>query len=254
MDDQIEIIRTYNKYKEILQKQKMNRLKYNLVNTGKEIIENFNTSLLPNFNNYKDPYINIQLKFKKIISDLDIVNLNLTESYEIFEMVQEQRRMAANNNAINPELLIFNSFYYNKINKLNEYIAFDLKHCIDEIISTVWVIKNNIRNGKIEVSSIGNYLKKYRERHAEYNEFDNFLDLFEKLDDISNAYKHSYANTDFAALGRDEDCFVALYSKYNDFSKKPQFYCVSVDYIINEFNKFYRKTFNLINKLTESIV
>lgn len=240
MDISIELIK---RYEEILAEQKSNRQKYTLINTGKEIIENFSSNLLPNFHNYQDPYVNLEKKFIKLISDLDIVNKNLTESYILWNKI-------TNNTAnIDPELIVFNSFYHTKLSKLNEYIAFDLKKFIDEVLATICVIKNKIDNDKLEISSIGNYLNSHDNT---YNEFDEFLDLFKKLNDIINAYKHSYANTDFFAFGKDENCFTALYSKHNDFSKDLELYCVSVNYIVNEFNKFYKKAFEIIDNLTTS--
>ena len=67
--------------------------------------------------------------------------------------------------------------------------------------------------------------------------------MFQKLDDLSNSYKHSYANSDLSLIGRDEDCFVALYSKYNDFDTNPTPYVISMNYVIDEFNKFYSFSF-----------
>lgn len=68
---------------------------------------------------------------------------------------------------------------------------------------------------------------------------------------MSNAYKHSYANSDFSVIGKDEDCFVALYSKYNDFNNDSVPYVISINYIVQEFNKFYKFSFKLIDQLTK---
>lgn len=242
MNNNLELIKLHYKYMKILNMQKLNREKYQLIDTGKEIIENFNISLLPNFNDYKDPYINLELKYMKLITDLDMVNENLTKSFEIWNKIH--------NDSVNniTDFKIFNTYYFNKLNKLNEYIAYDLKKFIDEVLSIICVIKNQINNGKLSISSIGSYLNKH---NSSYNEFDDFLDLFTKLNDLINAYKHSYANTDFPSLGRKENCFTALYIKNNDFSKKIKILCVSVNYIVNEFNKFYKKSFELIDTLTQ---
>lgn len=243
MNNNSEFIKLSNEYMKILNQQKLNRKKYPLIDNGKEIIENFDFSLLPNFNNYKDPYINLKLKYEKLITDLDMVNENLTNSFEIWNKIH-------NNSIYNiTDFKIFNFYCFNKLNKLNEYIAYDLKRIIDEVISTISVIKKKINNGKLSISSIGEYLNKH---NSSYNEFDEFIDLFTKLNDLINAYKHSYLNTDFSSLGRDENCFTALYSKNNDFSKEPKILCVSVAYIISEFNKFYKKSFDLIDTLTKS--
>ena len=135
------------------------------------------------------------------------------------------------------QLRIYNTYKYKRLSKLHEYIVFDLKHFVDEIIATISIIRDFIIDNKVYISSIGAYLSK---KQSAFNDFDDFLDLFQKLDDLSNSYKHSYANSDLSVIGRDEDCFVALYSKYNNFDTNPTPYVVSINYVIDEFNKFYK--------------
>ncbi len=235
-----EIIKIAVEYQENLNKCKEYRKKYLLIDTGKEIIENFNGNILPKFNTYKDPYINEEIKFKKLITDLDIVNQNIIESHQIWEKIKETE--------LNIDIQVYNSYLFKRIDKLHEYIAFDLKHFIDEVIATISVIKGAVTNDKICISSIGDYL---HVKNDKFHDFDDFKDLFVKLDDLSNSYKHSYANSDFPAVGQNEDCFVALYSKHNNFSNQPIPYVVSINYIVEEFNKFYKFAFELIDNLTK---
>lgn len=237
-----EIEQIIKDYKNNLDKCKEYRKKYLLVDTGKEIIENFNVRLIPNFNGYKDPYVNEQLKFMKLITDLDVVNQNIIESHEIWGEIKKVENL-------NMQLQIYNTYKYKRLNKLHEYIVFDLKHFVDEIIATISIIRGFVRKNKVYISSIGAYLSK---KQSDFIDFDNFLDLFQKLDDLSNSYKHSYANSDLSLIGRDEDCFVALYSKYNDFDTNPTPYVISMNYVIDEFNKFYSFSFALIDKLTKN--
>ena len=77
-------------YQKNLNKCKEYRKKYLLIDNEKEIIENYNINLMPNFNSYKDPYINEQLKFMKLITDLDVVNQNIIESHEIWKDIKKQ--------------------------------------------------------------------------------------------------------------------------------------------------------------------
>lgn len=237
-----EIEQIIKDYKNNLDKCKEYRKKYLLIDTGKEIIENFNVKLIPNFNGYKDLYVNEQLKFMKLITDLDVVNQNIIESHEIWEEIKKVENL-------NMQLQIYNTYKYKRLNKLHEYIVFDLKHFVDEIIATISIIRGFVRKNKVYISSIGAYLSK---KQSDFIDFDNFLDLFQKLDDLSNSYKHSYANSDLSLIGRDEDCFVALYSKYNDFDTNPTPYVISMNYVIDEFNKFYSFSFELIDKLTKN--
>lgn len=236
-----EIVQVYDEYQKKLEECRNYRKKYLLIENGKEIIETFNVSLLPKFNSYEDPYVNQFLKYMKLITDLDVVNENIIESHEIWSDIKKTE--------ISVENSIYNTYKYKRLNKLNEYIIFDLKHFVDEVIATISVIKGYTIDKKVYISSIGAYLSK---KQKNFDDFDNFTDLFQKLDDLSNSYKYSYANSDFNAIGRDEDCFISLYSKYNDFDNQIIPYVVSIDYIVQEFNKFYKFSFELIDELTKS--
>ena len=92
-----------------LEKEKEDRAKYNLINTGKEISENFNIKILPNFNNFKYPYLNLEYKFITLISGLDTTNELLKEVYDIWKMLSSKET--------HNEVKIFNTYYYNRINK-----------------------------------------------------------------------------------------------------------------------------------------
>lgn len=196
--------------------------------------------MLPHFNKYKSSFVNLDLKFIKLITDLDVVNQNIIESYEIWYKIKTN----------SSELIIYNTYLHKRNHKLHEYIIYDLKHFVDEIIATTALIKGKILNGKISITSIGDYLGRKNDKIYEFNKF---IDFFKLLDNLANAYKHSYANSDFSVLGRDEDCFVALYSKYNDFSKESTPYVVSVNELIKEFNEFYKFAFETIDNLTKAL-
>ena len=229
-------------YQTNLDKCKEYRKKYLLIDNGKEIIENFNARLIPHFNGYKDPYVNETLKFLKLITDLDVVNQNIIESHEIWKIIKETE-------GFDIELQVYNTYKYKRLSKLHEYIVFDLKHFIDEIIATISIIRGFVKNDKVTVSSIGAYLSK---KQSEFNDFDSFIELFQILDDLANSYKHSYANSDLSVIGREEDCFVALYSQYNDFNNNPTPFVISINDVVDNFNKFYKFSFNLIDRLTRN--
>lgn len=228
-------------YESNMNKCREYRKKYLLVDNGKEIIEIYNIKLMPNFNLFKNPYVNDEIKFEKLITDLDMVNQNIIESHQIWENLKNAESNISN--------IIYNSYLYKRLDKLHEYIVFDLKHFIDEIIATVSIIKKYIINDKVNVSSIGDYLNK---KQRDFNDFDDFLELFKNLDDLANSYKHSYANTNFTAIGDFEDCFMALYSKYNNFENQPILYSISINETVKDFNKFYKFSFKLINNLTKN--
>ncbi len=229
------------KYREDINLCKKYREEYILVDTGKEIIENFNCNLLPNFNGYKDPFVNQELKFIALITDLDMVNQHIIESHNLWNEIRNEKYSL--------RLDIYNTYLWKRFLKLQEYIIFDLKHFVDEVIATIAVIKNLTVKNKISVSSIGEYLN-----NNSFNELDEFKDLFRILNDLFNTYKHSYANNSTYMQGIYENCFVGIYSKYNDFNEDPQLYVVSMDELIKKFNDFYKKSFTIIDNLTKDAI
>ena len=114
----INLLLTSKEYLENLEKEKKDRKKYTLIETGKECIENFNVNLLPNFNDFKYPYVNLEIKYMRLITDLDTTNQLLKEVTDIWRKVTDKQ--------ISPEILVYNTYFYNRLQKLNQYIIFDL--------------------------------------------------------------------------------------------------------------------------------
>ena len=237
----INLLLTAKEYLENLEKEKQDRKNYTLIETGKECNENFNVNLLPNFNGFKYPYVNLEMKYMRLITELDTTNELIKEVTDIWRKITNRK--------ISPEILVYNTYFYNRIQKLSQYIVFDLKHFIDETIATIWIIYNNLQTDSIVVADIGDYLK---DGNKDFKILDNFIDLFKKMNDLFNSYKHSYLNTDFFNIGRDEPCFLALGSKSRSLSTTATPYCISMNYIINEFNRFYKESFTLIDTLTKA--
>lgn len=237
----VNLLLTAKEYFENLEKEKQDRKNYTLIETGKECIENFNVNLLPNFNGFKYPYVNLEMKYMRLITDLDTTNELIKEVTDIWGKITNRK--------ISPEISVYNTYFYNRLQKLSQYIVFDLKHFIDETIATIWIIYNNSQTDSIVVADIGDYLK---DGNKDFKILDNFIDLFKKMNDLFNSYKHSYLNTDFFNIGRDEPCFLALGSKSRSLSTTATPYCISMNYIINEFNRFYKESFTLIDTLTKA--
>ena len=232
---------TAQKYFANIEKQKQDRKNYTLIETGKEPLENFSVTLLPKFNNFKYPYVNLELKYMRLICELDTTNELIKDVNDIWKKIINQKN--------SPDFFIYNTYFFNKINKLSQYIVFDLKHFIDETIATIWIIYNNPQNDSIAIADTGDYLK---DGNNNFKILDNFLNLFKTMNDLFNSYKHSYLNSDLSIIGRDEPCFIALGSKSRALSSTATPYCISMNSIINEFNRFYKDSFILIDQLTKS--
>lgn len=110
---------------------------------------------------------------------------------------------------------------------LQEEIIFHFRKVVDDIISLSWVIDEYTRIQQnvevVKVDCIGQYLKNpdiipYLKK---------YVDFFEKLNGISNAYKHSYLQTMNILIGRDEPCFYSVSYKNNNLKNMKEEYGIS---------------------------
>lgn len=208
-----------------------------LIDTGKNIYENFNTALLPNFNNFNYPYANLEIKYMRLICDLDITNQFIKELYFIWKQITTNSKL----------FIHYNTYLFTKLQKLNQYIIFDLKHFVDETISTIWILYNHPQDDSILICDTGDYLK---DGNKEFKILDKYRDFFQELNDLFNSYKHSYLDNLSLALGKLEPCFTAIWSKNKKLLSSEKFICISVSHILTEFNQFYKESFKIIENLS----
>lgn len=168
------------------------------------------------------PFGNLYLKYNRIVMQLDRVNalaLRVSASYDAFK----------NNESGNAFEHIF----------LSEEIVYWLRKSADDLIALLHVLHMRETTGiyptRVEIDSIGGLLSQsaipsYLESHRD------FLNV---LNEISNASKHSFINSDITLFGRDEPCFFALALKRNNLVNQPGFYSVSVRDILARYNEFF---------------
>lgn len=209
-----------------------------LVNTGMLIHENINMNKIPKVSKeLNDEYV-FDMKFLNLISGLSITNELICKSNMLFNQIKNNLK----------ETLIFNSYSFTKLQKLNEYIVYDLKKYIDEIISITWLLKQKEKVEDISIHNIGSYIN--NSKNGDYTEYDKFKLFFEKINDLDNAYKHSYTNSAVAPnIGTKKNNIVVYYSKYGKKIKNPQILDIELDELIGIFNEFYEYSFKLIESL-----
>jgi hypothetical protein len=66
------------------------------------------------------------------------------------------------------------------------------------------------------------------------------------LNEVANAFKHSFINTDMTVVGAEYPVVYALALDRNKLSSKPQFYSVSFAVLVEEFSKLYKPTMQII--------
>ena len=228
------------RFEEKINNEKILFEKYPHIKNGKLISDNMNINLIPKFKDEDKYNFNLEIKYLNLISGLSITNENILNSFQLWDKIH--------NNDI--ETIFYNSYNFIKLYKLNEYIISDIKKFIDESISTIWCIKQKKYINKITIDSIGKLKTDLKESHPQLSELKEFEGYFDIINDICNSNKHSFTNNLEYIIGRDDNCVTAIYSKKNYNINKPKLYVVKLEDIINEFNYFYEKFFNIVEQLS----
>jgi hypothetical protein len=209
-----------------------------LITNGKQPDEPYNASLcfwLPQ----DSPYGNLQLKLMKMIQRLDEANRRLLDSYHFWHSASTQGFVPVN--------------AYERHIFANEQAIYMMKRATDELISTIWCLneleKNRAYPKEIKVNSIGSLLNLTE---------DKLLDVFrphkvflQSINEIANAFKHSFINSDITLVGRDEPCVHALALQYNKLESGAKFHNVAMRHIVIGFNAFYQDTMQWLKEFSE---
>ena len=122
---------------------------------------------------------------------------------------------------------------------LSEEIVYWLRKSADDLIAMLHVLEVRETVGvyptRVEVDSIGGLLA----RSDIPNFLASHLEFLNVLNEISNAAKHSFINSDITLFGRDEPCFFALTLKRNNLSNESKFYSVAVRDVLSRYNEFF---------------
>ena len=121
---------------------------------------------------------------------------------------------------------------------LQEEIVYWLRQGADELISLVSVLDEWQSNGacpeSVDIDCIGALIAGGRtSRYAQSLEF------LDTLNNVSNAYKHSFINAQVTLVGAEEPVVHALGLKRNRLSNDPSFYQVTLASLIAGFNLFF---------------
>ena len=164
------------------------------------------------------PFGNLALKYHKIISRTDHMNLRLHEVFESFNVMRKLSFM--------PPGIIEHQF-------ILEEIVYWMRRTIDELISLRYILYQKEITGdypeKIEIDSIGALLNpKDRKLKGFRDEFSVFNNFFEQFNKISNAHKHSFINSEISQIGNLEPFVFALSLDRNDLGKNPEFHAYKI--------------------------
>jgi hypothetical protein len=176
------------------------------------------------------PYGNLNLKGMNIVRRIDRVNLEIGR---VFASYVHPSKVDINNPL---QDLAEHQFYA-------EQVVYWLRKTADELISLAYVIDEWSRSGKwpasVRIDSIAglkeNPPEEIRQLFAPHDA------LLIALNEIANAFKHSFINTDMTVVGSEYPVVYALALKRNKLSERPQFHSVNFTQMVEAFSVLYKQ-------------
>lgn len=208
------------------------------IDNGKSPDEGYNASLgfwLPP----DSPYGNFQLKLRKICERIDEANRRLTESHAFWKQARP--------NGISPTNTFQRHIY------TNEQAIYLLRRAADEMIALIWCLSEWHTKGgypnEIKVDCIGALLKQPPEDFLK--PCSQHVHMLTLLNEVANAFKHSFVQSDIDVIGRDEPCVNALSLNYNKLASGTQFYGISLVWLAKAFTAFYKECMDWLRAFSE---
>jgi hypothetical protein len=178
------------------------------------------------------PFGNLNLNWMEMIIRIECINEMIVSLYTEFDAL---KILAELNSDLQSNLIYRHRFY-------NEQIFYWLRKTADELISLISLLEFNdnkkVFPKKIEISSIGEFLKEECIFNDEFTKFKNFLIT---LNEISNGFKHSFINSQANAyIGSEYPVVFALTLHYNNLKNKPKFYSLNLRDVLIQYDEFLK--------------
>jgi hypothetical protein len=149
-----------------------------------------------------------------------------------------------------------------KVKNSTENVIYWLRKTADDYISLSYLIYylyvKRERVGQFLIDSIGSLL--YGKNDSEVRNmlkdvFKKHLETLRILNEVSNSYKHSFANHELIHLiGKDEPTVIELNANKNDFSKPLNYNSYSLKWIIQNYIGFYLDAETQIKKWSGEVI
>lgn len=183
------------------------------------------------------PYGNLLLKGMNIVRRIDRVNLEIERVFASYVHPTKQ-------DINDPRQDILEHQVY------EEQVVYWLRKTADELISLAYVIDEWKRTGgwpqSVQVDSIAGLNGKISKEMEEL--FAPHAGLLSTLNEVANAFKHSFINTDITVVGAEYPVVFALALKRNKLSERSMFHSVSFQQMIEAFSSFYNQVFTAIRE------
>ncbi|MEH2011304.1 hypothetical protein [Nostoc sp.] len=205
------------------------------INTGKHPQQFLNVSqILPLPSD--TPFGNFALKYLKIVSRIDQVNSLIQDVFSSFSLAHQSQGFDEN-------------FFRHQL--IAEEVIYWLRKTADELISLQYVLYIQEQIGqfptKVEVDCIG--LLNHQNTQQTFKEnFAAHLSFLKILNEVSNAYKHSFINSEISSVGTEEPYVFALALKKNDLGNQPKFHSVPFAELVVGFDSFFQDSVEELRK------
>lgn len=188
------------------------------------------------------PYGNFQLKLRKLCERLDEANRRLIDTFDYWNQAMEQKT------SVN----LFQRHEY-----AIEQAVYLMRRVADELIAMIWCLHEWEKTGdyprQIRIDCIGAALESTQQNLSKDLKvlFDPHNPVMKALNEISNAFKHSFVHSDLTLIGRDEPCVYALGLADNKLSSEMKFHNFSVSWLVREFSAFYKSGMQWLASFSE---
>ena len=206
------------------------------IDNGKEPLQPINIAhmiWLPN----DTPYGNLLLKGMNIVRRIDRVNMEISRVFSSYVHPSKER---INDTA---QDLLEHQFYA-------EQVVYWLRKTLDEFISLGYVIDEWNRTGKwpksVQIDSIAG-LKDSPSKEL-WQLFGPHEEFLSALNEVANAFKHSFINTDMTVVGAEYPVVCALALKRNKLAEPPMFYSLSFAEMVNAFSVVYKECWTTLQR------
>lgn len=201
-----------------------------LIDNGKLPDEPFNVRLgfwLPP----QTPYGNFQLKFMKITERVDEANRQIANSHRFWQEMQ-----SSPGGFLPPHA-------HARHQLANEQAVYLMRRAADKIVSMIWCLSEYEKTRripkKIEQDSLAGVLRALNHGYA-LVDYAPHQWLMQSLNEISNAYKHSFINSDITVVGAKEPAVYALALEHNRVAAGARLYGIGLDELTRRYTAFYR--------------
>lgn len=134
--------------------------------------------------------------------------------------------------------------------------VFSMRRAADELVTLVAVLDERLETGsypaKPQYDSVGSAFDKFGSPKAEM--WGEHRWLLQTLNDLANAQKHSFVDSDTTVVGQLQPCATALHLQRNDTEKNEvQMYVIALDDLANGFSAFLAEVMAHLRKLSSSL-